>query len=307
MNCGLNMEHKLREMLLEDLELVLRWRNSESIRENMYNYDLITNSEHSEWYQRESTNPSTRLMIFELEGVPSGVVIFSSICKKNSLATWAFYSGDAKVRGVGTMMERLALAYAFNELELDRLECEVLEFNEPVARFHKKFGFVEEGRKRSAYKKRGEVYDIIQLAILKQDYIRTINSATENYLSKSFKKNVMIDAELITAFSELSGDKNPVHLLDSEAVKAGFERRISHGMLAGSLFSSIFSEEIPGPGTIYLEQSLRFLSPVLIDTEVEVVVKVISQVGRKILVDTQIISNGVICIVGEATLLVPKK
>ena len=52
------------------------------------------------------------------------------------------------------MMETLALDYAFNELKINRLECEVLEFNSKVISFHKKFGFQEEGRKKQGVRKR---------------------------------------------------------------------------------------------------------------------------------------------------------
>jgi 3-hydroxybutyryl-CoA dehydratase len=66
----------------------------------------------------------------------------------------------------------------------------------------------------------------------------------------------------IRAFAELSGDRNPVHLDDEYAARSRFGRRVAHGMLAASLLSAVLANELPGRGTVYLSQSLRFNAPV---------------------------------------------
>lgn len=66
----------------------------------------------------------------------------------------------------------------------------------------------------------------------------------------------------IRAFAELSGDHNPVHLDDEYAAATRFGRRVAHGMLAASLLSAVLANELPGRGTVYLSQSLRFNAPV---------------------------------------------
>ena len=68
--------------------------------------------------------------------------------------------------------------------------------------------------------------------------------------------------EDIRAFAELSGDYNPVHLDDEYAASTRFGRRIAHGMLAASLISATLANDLPGRGTIYLSQSVRFVAPV---------------------------------------------
>jgi len=72
-----------------------------------------------------------------------------------------------------------------------------------------------------------------------------------------------ITDEDIRAFAELTGDRNPVHLDDEYAAGTRFGRRIAHGMLAASLISATLANELPGRGTVYLSQSLRFVAPVL--------------------------------------------
>jgi len=70
-------------------------------------------------------------------------------------------------------MEITALDYAFRKLKLEKLWCEVLEFNESVIRFHKKFGFQEEGIFKGHYLRDGERYDIHRLAIFKDQWLDT--------------------------------------------------------------------------------------------------------------------------------------
>ncbi len=66
----------------------------------------------------------------------------------------------------------------------------------------------------------------------------------------------------IELFAEVSDDRNPVHLCDDYAADTIFHGRIAHGMLTAALFSAVIGEQLPGHGTIYLEQSLRFVRPV---------------------------------------------
>ena len=69
------------------------------------------------------------------------------------------------------------------------------------------------------------------------------------------------DADM-RAFAEVTGDHNPVHLDDEYAATTRFGRRIAHGMLAASLISSALANELPGRGTVYLSQTLKFTAPV---------------------------------------------
>ena len=65
-------------------------------------------------------------------------------------------------------------------------------------------------------------------------------------------------------FAGISGDFNPVHVNRVEAKKSVFSKQIVHGILVGSLLSNVIGMKLPGPGTIYMEQNLKFLKPVYI-------------------------------------------
>ena len=66
----------------------------------------------------------------------------------------------------------------------------------------------------------------------------------------------------IDAFARLSGDRNPVHFDDAFARRIGFEGHIAHGAVTASLLSALLGMELPGPGSVFLEQRVRFLAPV---------------------------------------------
>lgn len=68
----------------------------------------------------------------------------------------------------------------------------------------------------------------------------------------------------VCLFSGITGDFNQLHINEEEAKKTVFGSRIVHGMLTGSFISTVLGTKIPGPGTIYLEQNLKFLKPVYI-------------------------------------------
>ena len=87
-------------------------------------------------------------------------------------------------------------------------------------------------------------------------------------------RTTTITDQMIRAFADLTGDTNPVHLDDAYAANTRFGRRIAHGMIAAGLISATLANDLPGPGTVYLSQTLQFKAPVYpgdtITTTVEV-------------------------------------
>lgn len=87
----------------------------------------------------------------------------------------------------------------------------------------------------------------------------------------------------LVLFAAVSGDVNPVHLDSEYAAESEYRERIAHGMWSGSLISAALATVMPGPGTIYREQSLSFRRPVRLDDTLTVNLKVVSK-GRRNLV-----------------------
>ena len=114
----------------------------------------------------------------------------------------------------------------------------------------------------------------------------------------------------IELFGEITNDFNPAHF-DSEYAKGTmFKKRISHGMLIGSLFSKVFGMDLPGRGSIYLSQSLRFRRPVYFEDVITATVKVISIDLVKNRVKFECIAtnqNDEVVVLGEAEIMPPVK
>jgi 3-hydroxybutyryl-CoA dehydratase len=94
-------------------------------------------------------------------------------------------------------------------------------------------------------------------------------------IGDKFIKDFIISDKMITGFSIVTGDHNPVHLDDEFAKNSIFKKRIAHGMLVGSLISSVIGNYFPGIGTIYLSQTMKFLNPVFINDSISVHIEVI--------------------------------
>lgn len=95
----------------------------------------------------------------------------------------------------------------------------------------------------------------------------------------AFEKTVM--ASDVVGFAEVSGDRNPIHLSEHFAAKTPFKTRIAHGLYTASLISALLGTRLPGPGAIYLSQSLHFRAPVKIGDTVTVSVEVVELMPEK--------------------------
>ena len=111
-------------------------------------------------------------------------------------------------------------------------------------------------------------------------------------------------------FADVSNDHNPVHLDESYAAATPFKGRIAHGMLLAAYISAVIGNNLPGPGSIYVNQTLFFKAPVrygdTIATSVEVV-ELIPERNRVRLKTTCTNQTGTVVLEGEATVLPPKE
>lgn len=112
----------------------------------------------------------------------------------------------------------------------------------------------------------------------------------------------------IELFAIVSGDINPAHVDREYAQSDMFHKVIAHGMWGGALISNLLGTELPGPGTIYLNQTLRFLAPVGLGDSVTVVVKVVEKeaVKHHVTLDCTVTNQlGVVVITGRAEVVAP--
>ena len=124
-------------------------------------------------------------------------------------------------------------------------------------------------------------------------------------MEASFQRTVS-ESDII-GFAEVSGDKNPVHLDEAFAAKTMFKGRIAHGMLTAGYISAVFGMEMPGPGAIYISQTLNFKAPVRIGDVVTAKVMVVELMApkRRARFECVCLVNGKPVLEGEAVLMVP--
>ena len=113
----------------------------------------------------------------------------------------------------------------------------------------------------------------------------------------------------IMAFAGVSGDTNPIHLHEGFAKTARFGQRIAHGMLSGSFISTVIGTKLPGPGAIYVSQTMNFMAPVLIGETITAVATIteIDDRRRRVTLKPQCLNGDKVVIEGEAVVLVPRR
>lgn len=135
----------LRPVTESDLELILGWRNEPTVRERMFTTHIISWEEHVAWWLNTSQISSNRSLICYIEDVPTGYVGISKIDQVTQSCVLATYlaSNDDKYQALQHCMklEYLALEYAFRNLGVAFVNCEVIQTNSSVIQIHKRFGF----------------------------------------------------------------------------------------------------------------------------------------------------------------------
>jgi 3-hydroxybutyryl-CoA dehydratase len=126
-------------------------------------------------------------------------------------------------------------------------------------------------------------------------------------MSASYER--LITVADIEAFAAVSGDHNPVHLDEAYAKTTRFKGRIAHGMLGASFISTVLASQLPGPGTVYLGQTLAFKRPVRPGEKVETRVTVATILHDKgqVVLKTECRVGETLVIDGEATVLAPPR
>ena len=118
-----------------------------------------------------------------------------------------------------------------------------------------------------------------------------------------------VKAEDLTAFAEVTGDSTPVHLDEAYAAQTPFGGRIAHGMLSAGYISAVIGTRLPGPGAIYIGQSLRFRRPVRIGDTVTARVEIaaIDLERARVTLKTTCVVAGVCVLDGEAQIMAPRR
>lgn len=136
----------------------------------------------------------------------------------------------------------------------------------------------------------------------------TYDPSREIQVGDTASMSKKISDDDVRTFAEISGDKNPVHLDDNYAGKSIFKQRVAHGSLSGALISAVLGMVLPGPGTIYLSQSMNFKAPVYIGEEITARVEVTAYRADKriVTIKTEVFNqDDKLVLNGEALVIAP--
>jgi acyl dehydratase len=130
----------------------------------------------------------------------------------------------------------------------------------------------------------------------------------EIIINQKVSFSIQILKDDIEKFAEISGDFNPLHLDSNYAKETKFQKPICHGMMLGSYFSKLIGMHLPGKGTLYVSQSIKFLAPCYPGDmiTVEGIVKTKDNSTKIITIETNILKNGKKIISGEAEVMLRK-
>jgi 3-hydroxybutyryl-CoA dehydratase len=126
-------------------------------------------------------------------------------------------------------------------------------------------------------------------------------------LRETYSKEVK--ASDVVGFAEITGDRNPIHLSEHFAAKTPFGGRIAHGLYTAGLISAVIGTRLPGPGAIYISQTLHFKAPVRIGDMVDASVEVVELIerGRRARLACTCSVAGLLVLEGEAWVKVPAR
>jgi|ERR1700674_3933115 3-hydroxybutyryl-CoA dehydratase len=113
----------------------------------------------------------------------------------------------------------------------------------------------------------------------------------------------------VVGFAEITGDRNPIHLSEHFAAKTPFRSRIAHGLYTAGLISAVIGTRLPGPGAIYISQTLYFKAPVRIGDTVEASVQVAELVkhGHRAKLLCKCVVGATVVLEGEAIVKIPSR
>lgn len=173
----------IRNLSTKSIEQILEIRNSEDVRKWMYRDTVISKEEHGVWVGNLCQSSSVIAFAVCCEGEVYGLVSFNKMCKNNLTADWAYYLSDKARGGLGAALEYVVIDYFFGELEMEKLNCEVIEGNEAVVKLHKKFHFEQEGFRKSNIIKNG-----VRVGVYFMGLEKAVWEANKNALARRYEK-----------------------------------------------------------------------------------------------------------------------
>jgi UDP-4-amino-4,6-dideoxy-N-acetyl-beta-L-altrosamine N-acetyltransferase len=178
---------RLRGIELEDLPLMVTWRNDPGVYRYFFEHEPLSLVSQRRWFENLIQKTDERFWIIETvePSLAIGYVALVHIDWRNRKAEFGrllIFPENYRREGYGAEAESLVLRYAFDHMNLNRLQQEVFAENERMIHLQKKLGFKEEGVFRQYIFKNGDYRDVVYLALLREEYLSTSRRIISNYL-----------------------------------------------------------------------------------------------------------------------------
>lgn len=187
---------KLREISkCNDLQIkkLIDVRNQLSVRKSMFTEHKISLKEHLAWVDRQTKDKKQIVFGVLIDDKIVGAVSINALDYLHLKSDWAFYLDENIRNGLGSALEFNLIKFVFNELELEKLNCEVIESNKAVIKLHKKFGFVEEGLRRKNIIKNKNRIGVVFLGLTKSDWSNLAPKVFHKYKKVLEKFDIKIE------------------------------------------------------------------------------------------------------------------
>jgi UDP-4-amino-4,6-dideoxy-N-acetyl-beta-L-altrosamine N-acetyltransferase len=147
---------------------LLAWRNQPDVAQWMFTDHVITAQEHEQWLTSMLLDPKVKYWMIEVDDVPQGVVHLASISSVQRRCEWGMYLGEQAARGTGAAEAAtfLSLDWAFRQLGMEQVICEVLATNDRALRLYERVGFRRDDYLRSHVTKGSTTHDVVVMSIL---------------------------------------------------------------------------------------------------------------------------------------------
>lgn len=276
---------RIRPLEETDIELLREWRNDKNISSFLNPIDEITPDMQREWYYQYLQDSTIIQFAIEekqdLNRVVGSVALYGFDGDRAEVGKIVVGDPEAKGKKIGFYGLILAMYLGFEKLGINTYIGDVHEDNIPAKTNDLRAGFVVTGKHefisggyeleleltKSRFK---ETHDFLDKVVIYQ------RCDDELYVGKSGSFSKTLTQSDAYNFAGICGDFNPIHINTNQANKMIFGKQVCHGMLTASLISTVIGTIMPGPGSIYLSQDIKFVRPVFFGDTITAIVTIIN-------------------------------
>ena len=179
----------VRTLSEDDLEKLMEWRMSPEVTRYMFTDPQLTIQEQIYWFRSIQDKNDQKRWIVDVDGVPAGTIYLENIDWDKKRTSWGYFIGERKLRSMhlAISLELSLYDYVFTKTDINEVYCDIISFNSGVIKLHKLCGCRILGEIKNAVKKNGNVYDITQMNLTKDEWKKNKSMYQDAYQFIAFE------------------------------------------------------------------------------------------------------------------------